>query len=142
VSGRDRVGHRIGRHDGDPIGEPGVGDARLDDVRDHGQVEYGGLQVRVAAGDRDRPRPGAAADVEEAVVRREVDPLGEGEREVLELIAEGLTNMGIAKRLHLSERTVEAHVRHVLLKLDLPEKQDGHRRVLAGLAHLSATQNQ
>ena len=76
------------------------------------------------------------------MVRREVDPLDESEREMLELIAENLTNMSIAKRLHLSERTVEAHVRHVLLKLDLPEKQDGHRRVLAGLAHLSATQNQ
>ena len=71
------------------------------------------------------------------------DPLAElteREREVLELVAEGLTNAGIAKRLYLSERTVEAHVRHVLTKLDLPEGEDGHRRVLAVLAHLSATQ--
>ena len=66
--------------------------------------------------------------------------LTEREREVLELMAEGLTNAGIAKRLYLSERTVEAHVRHVLTKLDLPESEDGHRRVLAVLAHLSATQ--
>ena len=42
------------------------------------------------------------------------------EREVLGLMAEGLTNTGIAKRLYLSERTVEAHVRHVLLKLEHP----------------------
>ena len=73
----------------------------------------------------------------------EDDPLAElteREREVLELMAEGLTNAGIAKRLYLSERTVEAHVRHVLTKLDLPESEDGHRRVLAVLAHLSATQ--
>ncbi len=55
-------------------------------------------------------------------------------------MAEGLTNVGIAKRLYLSERTVEAHVRHVLTKLDLPESEDGHRRVLAVLAHLSASQ--
>jgi DNA-binding NarL/FixJ family response regulator len=41
---------------------------------------------------------------------------------------------------YVSERTVEAHVRHVLTKLDLPESGDGHRRVLAVLAHLSATQ--
>src|SRR5207302_6710815 len=41
--------------------------------------------------------------------------LPEREREVLELMAEGLTNAGIAKRLYLSERTVEAHVRHVLM---------------------------
>ena len=75
--------------------------------------------------------------------RGEDDPLAElsdREREVLELMAEGLTNAGIAKRLHLSERTVEAHVRHVLMKLDLPESEDDHRRVLAVLAHLSATQ--
>ena len=76
-------------------------------------------------------------------VHGEDDPLAElteREREVLELVAEGLTNAGIAKRLYLSERTVEAHVRHVLTKLDLPEGEDGHRRVLAVLAHLSATQ--
>jgi DNA-binding NarL/FixJ family response regulator len=59
---------------------------------------------------------------------------------VLELMAEGLTNTGIAKRLYLSERTVEAHVRHVLMKLELPEGEDGHRRVLAVLAHLRARQ--
>jgi DNA-binding NarL/FixJ family response regulator len=66
--------------------------------------------------------------------------LTEREREVLELMAEGLTNAGIAKRLFLSERTVEAHVRHVLTKLALPQGEDDHRRVLAVLAHLSATQ--
>jgi DNA-binding NarL/FixJ family response regulator len=66
--------------------------------------------------------------------------LSEREREVLELVAEGLTNTGIAKRLYVSERTVEAHVRHVLMKLDLPADEDGHRRVLAVLAHLEATQ--
>jgi DNA-binding NarL/FixJ family response regulator len=71
------------------------------------------------------------------------DPLAElteREREALELMAEGLTNTGIAKRLYLSERTVEAHVRHVLMKLGIPESEDGHRRVLAVLAHLSSTQ--
>jgi DNA-binding NarL/FixJ family response regulator len=64
--------------------------------------------------------------------------LSDREHEVLELMAEGLTNAGIAKRLYLSERTVEAHVRHVLMKLDVPQGEDGHRRVLAVLAHLSA----
>ena len=64
--------------------------------------------------------------------------LTEREREVLALMAEGLTNAGIAKRLYLSERTVEAHVRHVLAKLAVPEEGDAHRRVLAVLAHLSA----
>ena len=48
--------------------------------------------------------------------------------------------VGIAKRLVVSERTVEAHVRHVLMKLDLPESDDTHRRVLAVLAALEAAQ--
>jgi DNA-binding NarL/FixJ family response regulator len=69
-----------------------------------------------------------------------LEGLTEREREVLELMAEGLTNAGIAKRLFLSERTVEAHVRHVLMKLNVPEGDDAHRRVLAVLTHLSATQ--
>ena len=77
--------------------------------------------------------------------RDEDDPLAdltEREREVLELMAQGLTNAGIAKRFYLSERTVEAHVRHVLMKLNIPEGGDAHRRVLAVLAHLGATQLQ
>jgi DNA-binding NarL/FixJ family response regulator len=68
--------------------------------------------------------------------------LTDREREVLELMAEGLTNAAIGKRLYLSERTVEAHVRHVLMKLDIPQSEDGHRRVLAVLAHLDAAQAQ
>jgi DNA-binding NarL/FixJ family response regulator len=63
------------------------------------------------------------------------------EREVLELMAGGLTNAGIARRLFLSERTVEAHVRHVLMKLDLADGEDAHRRVLAVLAYLGAARH-
>jgi DNA-binding NarL/FixJ family response regulator len=58
------------------------------------------------------------------------------EREVLELVAEGLTNSAIARRLVLTERTVEGHVRSVLMKLDLPAGEDAHRRVLAVIAYL------
>jgi DNA-binding NarL/FixJ family response regulator len=71
--------------------------------------------------------------------RGDGDPVGrltDREQEVLGLIAEGLTNTGIARRLFLSERTVETHVRHVLDKLDLPGGEDAHRRVLAVLAYL------
>lgn len=64
--------------------------------------------------------------------------LTEREREVLSLMAEGLTNRGIAERLVLAERTVESHVRSVLGKLDLPEREGEHRRVLAVLAYLRA----
>ncbi len=58
------------------------------------------------------------------------------EREVLALMAEGRTNVGIAKRLFLSERTVEAHVASILMKLDLATSEEDHRRVLAVVAYL------
>jgi DNA-binding NarL/FixJ family response regulator len=70
---------------------------------------------------------------------REASPLDEltgREREVLALIAEGHSNDGICKRLFLSPKTVETHVRHILLKLGIGEAPDYHRRVLAVLAYL------
>jgi DNA-binding NarL/FixJ family response regulator len=69
----------------------------------------------------------------------ELADLTDREREVLALMGEGLTNGGIAKRLTLSERTLEAHVRSVFSKLRMPDSEDDHRRVLAVLAHLAAT---
>ncbi len=60
------------------------------------------------------------------------------EREVLALMAEGRTNAGIARRLWLTERTVETHVSNIMNKLGLVETDDGHRRVLAVLAWLRA----
>ncbi|HEY1358637.1 MAG TPA: response regulator transcription factor [Thermoleophilaceae bacterium] len=65
--------------------------------------------------------------------------LSDREREVLSLMAEGLTNSGIAQRLVLTERTVEGHVRNVLMKLRLPQGEDTHRRVLAVIAYLRAS---
>ena len=88
-------------------------------------------------------RGGSVVDpalVQELVaVRRRHDPLGaltEREGEVLALMAEGRSNAGIARRLWVTEGTVEKHVRSILSKLDLPETDDDHRRVLATLTYL------
>ena len=73
--------------------------------------------------------------------RRRNDPLGAlsaREREVLTLMAEGLSNAGIGRRLWVTEGTVEKHVRAILTKLDLPETGDDHRRVRAVIKFLEA----
>ena len=67
-----------------------------------------------------------------------LDELSDREREVLALIAGGRSNEGIARALFLSPRTVETHVRHILLKLGIGEEPDYHRRVLVVLAYLRA----
>ena len=67
-----------------------------------------------------------------------LERLTQREREVLALVAEGASNAGIAKRLWVSEGTVEKHVRSILAKLRLPETPDDHRRVLAVLTFLDS----
>ena len=61
------------------------------------------------------------------------------ERDVLALMAEGHTNLGIVRRLWGSERTVETHVTNVLIKLGLDSTEEGHRRVLAVLKFLESS---
>ncbi len=87
---------------------------------------------------------GSALDpsVVEALVapRRRNELLGSlsaREIEVLELVAEGRTNAAVATSLVVAERTVEAHMRSILLKLQIPDSGDNHRRVLAVIAYLS-----
>jgi DNA-binding NarL/FixJ family response regulator len=70
--------------------------------------------------------------------RDPLDTLSVREREVLALMAEGGSNAGIARRIFVSEGTVEKHVRSILTKLDLPESATDHRRVLAVLKFLEA----
>ncbi len=90
-------------------------------------------------------RGGSVVDpglVQELVTaRRRNDPLDvltPREREVLALMAEGFSNGGIARRLFVSEGTVEKHVHSLLPKLQLPDTGDDHRRVLAVLTFLDA----
>jgi DNA-binding NarL/FixJ family response regulator len=73
--------------------------------------------------------------------RRRADPLAHltsREREVLGLIAGGLSNRAIAEHIFVTERTVEAHVKQIFMKLDLGADPTSHRRVLAVLAYLRA----
>ncbi len=90
-------------------------------------------------------RGGSAVDpalVQELVAaRRTDDPLAaltSREREVLALMAEGRSNTGIGQALWVTEGTVEKHVRSIMMKLQLPETAEAHRRVLAVLAFLDA----
>jgi len=59
------------------------------------------------------------------------------EREVLALMAEGRTNRGIARRLWLTERTIETHIASILAKLGIGGDEEDHRRVLAVLTFLN-----
>jgi len=90
---------------------------------------------RVAAG-------GTALDpqvVSQLLLRRRSDPLERltsREREVLELMAGGRSNLGIARQLVVSESTVAKHINNIRAKLDLPDADADHRRVLAVLRFL------
>jgi DNA-binding NarL/FixJ family response regulator len=71
--------------------------------------------------------------------RREADPVEElsaRERDVLGLVAEGLSNAEIGHRLYITERTVEAHVKQIFLKLGIEQTPATNRRVRAVLAFL------
>jgi DNA-binding NarL/FixJ family response regulator len=71
--------------------------------------------------------------------RRKTDPLAgltERERQVLSLVGEGLSNAALADRLHVTERTVEAHITAIFAKLGLADEPGIHRRVLAVLTFL------
>jgi DNA-binding NarL/FixJ family response regulator len=102
----------------------------VDDFVDSlGRVAHGGSVVDPAL-------------VQELVsARRRNDPLAAlspREQEVLALMAEGRSNLGIAQSLWVTEGTVEKHVRSILGKLDLPEESTDHRRVLAVVAFLES----
>jgi DNA-binding NarL/FixJ family response regulator len=119
------------RHSVDLVSSGGFGYLLKDRVLD--VDEFLDALTRVAAG-------GSALDPE--VVSRLLgrpDRLGSltpREKEVLALMAEGCTNVGISRRLWLNGRTVETHVGSIMAKLGLISTAEGHRRVLAVLAYL------
>ena len=83
--------------------------------------------------------PSLVQELVKARRRRDpLDVLSPREREVLALMAEGASNAGIARRIFVAEGTVEKHVRSILTKLDLPESDTDHRRVLAVLRFLES----
>jgi DNA-binding NarL/FixJ family response regulator len=68
--------------------------------------------------------------------RDRLSALSAREREVLSLMAQGLSNSAISARMYVSGRTVETHVRKIFERLQLPDAAEHHRRVLAVLAYL------
>jgi serine/threonine-protein kinase PknK len=83
--------------------------------------------------------PSLVSELIRARRRRDpLDALSSREREVLALMAQGASNAGIARQIFVTEGTVEKHVRSILTKLDLPESDTEHRRVLAVLRFLEA----
>ena len=94
---------------------------------------------RVAAGGSALDPGIVAALVRPPTTRGRLTPLTAREHEVLALVAEGRSNTTIARRLFVSDRTVETHMRSIFTKLELHDAGEGHRRVLAVLAFLTGT---
>lgn len=115
------------------IPEPGIGyllKDRVDDVH----VVISALE-RVAAG-RYAIDPEIVGEMLHRRASASTDVLAEREREVLQLMAEGMSNAGIAEALCISPRTVDGHAARVFAKLGLTDDANGNRRVLAVLAWL------
>ncbi|MFF2190650.1 response regulator [Streptomyces sp. NPDC058155] len=93
---------------------------------------------RVAAGGTALDPEVVAQLVGASPSRSAVDTLTPREREVLGLMAEGRSNVAIARQLVVSERSVEKRVANIFTKLDLPVSETDHRRVLAVLHHLGS----
>lgn len=93
-----------------------------------GRVSHGESVLDPSIVDRLLRRPGVGPLLE----------LTGREREVLALMAEGRSNRAVSEHLFLSPKTIEAHVKHIFIKLGLAESTDDHRRVLAVIAFLRA----
>ena len=95
--------------------------------------------LRRVAARRDRARPGGRRPADGPPPRDDrLDALTPREREVLAAMAEGRTNIGIAALLGISEGATEKHISNIFGKLELPDSENDHRRVLAVLAYLGS----
>ncbi|MEW2017392.1 response regulator transcription factor [uncultured Rhodococcus sp.] len=112
----------------------GVGYLLKDRVADVG--EFVDALVRVAAGGTALDPEVVAQWVGSSAKRSTLDALTAREREVLDLMAQGLTNAALAASLHVSERAIEKHVGNIFGKLGLPPSDTNHRRVMAVLQYL------
>ncbi len=117
-------------------GTQGLGYLLKDRVSD---VERFIEAVRTVAGGGTAIDPEVVAQLLARHARDELlDRLTPREREVLALMAEGLTNAGIAARLFVTEKAVSKHINNVFTKLGLYPAEEGNRRVLAVLTYLNA----
>jgi DNA-binding NarL/FixJ family response regulator len=117
-------------------GPQGLGYLLKDRVSDVGRFIEA---VRTVAGGGTAIDPEVVAQLMARHARDELlDRLTPREREVLALMAEGLTNAGIAARLFITEKAVSKHINNVFTKLGLYPAEDGNRRVLAVLTYLNA----
>lgn len=107
----DEIANAVRRvHGGEAVFAPSLAQVVLEELR------------RLSAGGTRRGKP--------------LDTLTARERDVMKLMAEGRSNRAIGERLHLSSKTIEAHVASIFTKLGLQEAPDDHRRVLAVVAYL------
>lgn len=124
-------------HASDLVAMPGFGYLLKDRVL--AVDDFVDAAERVAQGGSALDPKVVAAMVARVSEENPVTRLSARERDVLALMAEGLTNAGIARRLGVSPRTVEAHVSSTLTKLDIEQSDTAHRRVLAVLSYLRAS---
>jgi DNA-binding NarL/FixJ family response regulator len=118
-------------------GSEGIGYLLKDRVLDI--TDFVAALERVAAGHTVVDPALVTQLVGRARVTNPLDQLTPRERDVLALMAEGLTDRGISERLFVAPNTVETHVRHIISKLGLPATPTDNRRVRAVLAYLHTT---
>ncbi len=124
------------RHCLDLIGSPGFGYLLKDRVLD--LDDFDAALRRVADGGTALDPEVVRALVQGRAAPSALDALSPREREVLDLVAQGHTNTAAGSVLHLSDRTVEAHLRSIFAKLGLQDDGSTHRRVLAVVTYLES----